>query len=67
MTKPGVYYEKSNGKIWLVEEIKHYDKAYTKQPFSIILKGNYDGRVELNRCYISARQFKLFLYLGKFT
>lgn len=67
MTKPGVYYEKSNGKIWLVEKIEHYGKAYTTHSFSLILKGNRDGRTELNRCYISAKQFKLFLYLGKFT
>lgn len=67
MTKPGVYYEKSNGKIWLVEKIEHYDKAYATPSFSLILKGSWDGRTELNRCYISAKQFRLFLYLGEFT
>lgn len=54
---------------WTKEEaeILAKEKAYATPSFSLILKGSWDGRTELNRCYISAKQFRLFLYLGEFT
>lgn len=64
MKKKGVYLDKETEKIWLVEKIEHYHKGYNTKPFSLIIKGSFDGKFELNRCLITEKQFKRFLYLG---
>lgn len=66
MRKPGVYYHKTSGYIWLVEGIEYYHKGYNTEEFSIITRGCWNGREEFNRCLIMHDDFKKFVYLGKF-